>query len=706
MPDAPDAPTDAPVTPAGPPADAAAARPRVEALREQIRYHDRRYHELDAPEIGDAAYDALLRELRTLEAAFPELVTADSPTQRVGSAPAPRFEQVTHREPMLSLGNVFDEAELREWHARVARLLERDTFAMMCEPKIDGVAVALTYIDGALAVGATRGDGRTGEDVTRNLRTLAAVPRRLPAAPARAAAPAAPPLPPAFEVRGEVYLTQQEFERLNRLRAEAGEQLYMNPRNTAAGSLRQLDAAVTARRRLDWFAYQVGWLEGERPFASQGEALEWLQHLGIPINPHVRRAETVEEVAACCREWTTRRDDLPYAIDGVVVKVDDIDLQRRLGVAGREPRWAVAYKFPAEEAVTRLLGIDVSVGRTGVLTPFAVLEPVVVGGAQVSVATLHNEDQVARKDVRPGDEVIVRRAGDVIPEVVGPVLSRRAGKRLRRFRMPSTCPACGHPVTREEEQAATYCTNPDCPAQRARRLEHYTSRAGLEIEGFGEQRSDLLVREGFVRTVADLYDLPARRAELLALPGIGEKTLDALFERIEAAKQRPLRRLLVALGIRHVGTETAAALAMHFGTMDALLAAPVEEIEALDGVGPVVALALRHHLDDAGFREMLERIAAAGQRMDDSGPGQAGPLAGEAFVVTGSLERWSRNAVEDLIKSLGGRVSGAPGKKTTYLLAGDGGGSKRERAEALGIPVLDEEAFLALLGERGWEEAP
>ena len=674
------------------------ARTRVEALRSQIRHHDYRYYVLSEPEIGDAEYDRLLRELVDVEAEFPELITPDSPTQRVAGQPSEGFATVDHRAPMLSLGNVFDAGELREWHARVARLLEREHFAMVCEPKIDGVAIALTYEDRRFARGGTRGDGLRGDEITANLRTIRSLPLALQVED----------VPRALEVRGEVYMSRAEFERLNERRSEAGEQLYMNPRNTAAGSLRQLDPAVTASRRLDLFAYQIGWIEnGQQPAASQWEALRWMAQAGFPTNPHAERFETIDEVAEFCARWVDRRDQLEYEIDGVVVKVDEVALQRQLGTVGREPRWATAYKLPSEQAVTRLRRIDVSVGRTGVLTPFAVLEPVVVGGVEVSVATLHNEEQVRLKDIRRGDEVIVRRAGDVIPQVIGPVLSRRknGGRGMRRFRMPQRCPVCDRAVEKDPDEAAHYCPNRDCPAKLAKLVEHYTSRGGVDIEGFGEQLSFRLVDLGLIRSLPDLYALPDRREQLLELDGIGEKTLDSLFGNIEASKRQPLRRLLVALGIRHVGQETATALAMHFGTMDALRAATVEEIEAIDGIGSIVAEAVHDYLQNADYSAQIDRLAGAGVRMDNETSAGGGMLEGELLVVTGALERWSRNEAEALIKQLGGRVSGSVTKTTTYLVAGAGGGQKRTRAEELGTPVLSEQDFVALLRERGWSEA-
>ncbi len=681
------------MTSASPQREIEQARLDAETLRVRIRHHDYRYYVLNQPEIGDTEYDRLFRALVDLEARFPDLVTPHSPTQRVAGAPSPAFETVTHREPMLSLGNVFDGEELRAWHARVSRLLEREEFALVCEPKIDGLAISLVYRDGRFEAGATRGDGFRGDEITANLRTIRSVPLSI----------ASPGPPAAFEVRGEVYMSRTEFERLNAERAAAGEPLYMNPRNTAAGSLRQLDPSVTAARRLEFLAYQLGWVEGgERP-ATQWEALEWMRAAGFPVSAEVRRVASVEEAVAFCAEWARRRDELQFGIDGVVVKVDEIALQRQLGVAGREPRWATAFKFPAEQAVTRLLDIQVSVGRTGVLTPFAVLEPVFVGGATVSMATLHNEEQVRLKDVRIGDDVIVQRAGDVIPEVVGPVLSTRAGRELREFAMPTHCPACDTPVEKDPDQAATYCPNRRCPVKLARGLEHFASRGAMDIEGLGEQLCARLVQLGFVETPAELYTLPARREELLKLDGIGPKTVDSLAARIEESKTRPLRRLLVALGIRHVGAETAAALATYFGSMRALRDASVEDLNAVDGIGPVVAQAVYAYLQDAEYGALIDRLAAAGVRMDDERAARGGPLTGQTFVVTGSLQRWSRDRIEALIKTLGGRVSGSVTKATTTLVAGEGGGANRAKAETLGTTILDEEQFIAHLRAHGWK---
>ncbi len=675
------------------PAGAHEAARELEELRSLVRYHEHRYHVLDDPEIGDSEYDALYRRLVDLEADFPDLVTPDSPTRRVGGAVAEGFAVVEHREPMLSLSNAFDGEELRAWYARVLRLLEVEEVALVCEPKIDGLAISLVYRDGALEVGATRGDGLRGEDITANLRTVREIPLRVEGED----------VPPAFEVRGEVYLSQEEFERLNAERAEAGEPLYMNPRNTAAGSLRQLDPSVTAQRRLQLFGYQRGWTEGAALPSSHWNALHWLREAGFPINPHAQRFEGIDDAVAFCEQWVRRRGELAYAIDGVVVKVDDVAQQRQLGVVGREPRWATAYKFPAEQAVTRLRDIQVSVGRTGALTPFAVLDPVVVGGARVSVATLHNAEQVEAKGLLIGDDVIVQRAGEVIPEVVGPVLPAREGREdeLRPFEPPTRCPVCATPVG--TDGPVSRCPNLRCPPRVARTVEHFASRGAMDIEGFGEKLAATLTEGGFISSVADIYVLPDRRDDLLALKGIGEKTLDNLFAQIEASKQRPLRRLLVALSIRHVGGETARDIAVHFGEMAQLRAAAVEEIEAIDGVGPIVAQALHEYLQDAANGDEIDRLAAAGVRMDDDTSARGGPLDGDIVVVTGALDRWSRNEAEALIKELGGRVSGAVGKQTSYLLAGAGGGAKRARAEALETEILGEDEFLERLRARGWD---
>ena len=666
-----------------------AARLRVEELRSLINYHNYRYHVLDDPEIADAAYDRLMRELRQLEERHPELITPDSPTQRVGGEPAPAFGVVEHRVPLLSLANAFDEDELRAWYRRLTGLLETDDVAFVCEPKIDGLAVALVYEHGRFAQGATRGDGARGEDVTANLRTLKSVPLTLPEG-----------APPRFEVRGEVYMTRAGFERMNEQQARAGKRLFANPRNAAAGSLRQLDQRITAQRPLHLFVYQLGWREGAPAPATHWETLDWLRGLHFPVNPDIARYESFDEVVQHCREWTERRAHLPYAADGIVVKVDRVAQQRQLGFVGREPRWAIAFKFPAEQATTRLLDIRINVGRTGSLNPYAVLEPVVIGGATVKLATLHNEDDIRRKDIRVGDTVIVERAGEVIPQIVGPVVSLRDGDQVP-WVMPHECPACGAEVVRPPGEAMAYCPNrTGCPPQTIRLIEHFVSRGAMEIEGLGERLAQVLYAQGLVRDPGDLYSLTA--APLAGLERMGEKSAENLVRAIQNSKHRPLARVLFALGIRHVGYETAAALAAHFGSIDALMGASQEEIARAPGVGPTIAASVRAYLDEPGNRAVIEKLRAAGVRL--SGERQAareGPLVGTQFVLTGTLSAFTRNEAESRLKQLGAALASSVTKKTTHVVAGDSPGAKLAKAQQLGVPVLDEHAFLELLRAHG-----
>lgn len=666
------------------------AKARVEELRAEIAYHEHRYFVLDQPEISDAAFDALMQELRRLEAEHPELITPDSPTQRVAGAPVETFGIVEHRVPLLSLANAFSEDDLRAWHRRTSGLLERDDFAMVCEPKIDGLAVALVYEDGQLATAATRGDGTRGENITANVRTIRSVPQRLRGK-----------VPRRFEVRGEIYMTKSGFEKLNFERGEAGQPLFASPRNSAAGSVRQLDPKVTASRPLDAFLYQLGWQEGGAPPATHWDVLEWLRKLGFRVNPEIRRMETIGEVAAFCAGWAGRRDALDYEIDGIVIKVDALGYQRQLGAVGREPRWAIAYKFPPTQATTKLLRIDVNVGRTGSLNPFAVLEPVKIAGATVQLATLHNEDDIRRKDIRAGDTVIVQRAGDVIPQVVGPVLSKRTGKE-KVFRMPKTCPACGTPIVRPEGEAMYYCPNRQCPAQRFRLLEHFVGRGAMDIDGIGESLAAQLMRSGFALDGGDLYRLRERRDELLKLERMGEKSVDHLLASIEASKQRPLAQVIFALGIRHVGGEVASILANHFGSMDALMAASTEEIDEIPGIGTTIAESVREFFSLDENRQLVEKLRAAGVNMHEaSGGAREGPLSGLTFVITGRLERFSRDGAESLVKRNGGTVTSSVSKKTSYVVAGADPGSKLAKAQQLGSEILDEDAFVALLEARG-----
>ena len=649
-----------------------------------IRHHDERYHTLDDPEIPDADFDALVVELRDLEAAHPGLVAADSPTHRVGSGASNTFAEVEHGSPMRSLDNAFDLDELRAWDERVGRRLGGAPSAWVCELKFDGLAVSIRYEDGRLVQAATRGDGRFGEDVTANVRTIGDVPHSL-----------GPGAPAVLEVRGEVYMSKSAFDELNRVQEAAGGKTYVNPRNTAAGSLRQKSATVTATRDLSFWAYQVGEVVGGPELAGHHDTLAWLADLGLPVNDGVVRLTDFDEVVAHVGVVGAARHDLDYEIDGVVVKVDDLALQEALGSTARAPRWAIAYKLPPEERTTRLLGIDVSIGPGGQATPFARLEPVFVGGSTVAVATLHNADQVVRKDVRPGDVVVVRKAGDVIPEVVGPVLSERPDG-LATWSFPTECPECGEALVRPEGEAATFCVNHACPRQVRGRIEHFASRGAMDIEGFGEQRVDLFVTEGLLVDVADVYSLDLDRVS--GFEGFGEVSVRNLGEAIDRSRQRPLGRLLFGLRIPHVGTTVADQVASAFGHLDRLEAATVHDLEAVEGLGPVIAASVHGWLRDGGNRDVLARLRSAGLNLEAGGAQQAEQvLAGMSIVVTGTLAGMGRDEARAAIAALGGRSPGSVSAKTTAVVAGDGAGSKLARAEELGIPVLDEAAFGRLL---------
>ncbi len=670
-----------------------AAKLRVEELRSLIAYHDYRYYVLDSPEISDAQYDELMRELRSLEERYPQLITPDSPTQRVSGQPVAAFGIVEHRLPLLSLANAFSEEELRAWHRRAGALAGSDDFSLVCEPKMDGLAVALVYESGAFVQGATRGDGRRGENITENLRTIHSVPLRL-----------GKNAPPRFEVRGEVYMTKQGFERLNEERATEGQPLFANPRNAAAGSVRQLDARISARRPLDIFVYQLGWIEGRATPPTHWETLQWLGSLGFRINPNNERVPGMDDAIHVCREWAGRRDSLPYEIDGIVVKIDDLALQERLGFVGREPRWAIAYKFPPVQATTKLLDIGINVGRTGSLNPYAILEPVRVGGATVKLATLHNEDDIHRKDIRIGDTVIVQRAGDVIPQVVGPVVSLRTGSE-RIFRIPEKCPVCDAPVRRLEGEAMSYCTNIACPAQAFRLLTHFVSRGAMDVEGIGESLAGVLLANGLVADPGDVYSLTAEQLADLMLPGkdhprrVGEKTAAKIVDQTERSKQQPLSRVIFALGIRHVGSEMADRLAEAFAGIDALAAASVEELESIPTVGPKIAQSVRAYFDDEDNRRIVEKLRRAGVRLaEESARGRKeGPLHGLTFVVTGTLLTLTREEAEERVRELGGSATAGVSRKTDYVVVGENPGSKAQKAQELGTKTLTEEEFLALL---------
>ncbi|MGH2608631.1 MAG: NAD-dependent DNA ligase LigA, partial [Tepidiformaceae bacterium] len=611
------------------PKDQYEARLRSEELRSQLNYHNYRYHVLDSPEIADAEYDQLMNELKAIEAKYPELITPDSPTQRVGGAPLAAFGVVEHRYPMLSLSNCFTEEELRAWHKRASDRLGRDDFDLVSEPKIDGLAVALVYEDGKFAQGATRGDGTRGENITANLRTLKTVPLSLKGE-----------VPPRLEVRGEVYMTKSGFEQMNGERAERGEALYANPRNSAAGSVRQLDPRITAARPLSIFIYQLGWVEGTAP-TKQHEVLTWLGDMGFRTNPEFRWHDDLGEAHSRIKWWDETREQLDYDIDGVVLKIDDTRNWERLGAVGREPRWATAFKFPPQQRTTKLLSIMVNVGRTGALNPFAELEPVIIGGARVKMATLHNENDIRRKDIRIGDTVIVQRAGEVIPQVVAPVVSLRTGSE-KEFSMPATCPSCGTAVARDPDQAVVYCPNTQCPAQQIRLLEHFASRGAMDIEGMGERMAWVLFKEGLVKDVAGVYTLTVD--QLAALERMGSKSAQKLVDGIEKSKERPLTNVLFALGIRHVGYETARLLAEHVRSLDGLLEVTAESLQEVEGIGPVVAASIAEWVARDANRDIVRRLQEYGVRpaMVEQ-PKEGDQLEGLTMVVTGRLETISRN---------------------------------------------------------------
>ena len=769
---------------------------QIEKLRAILNHHNYRYYVLDSPEVSDAQYDALMRELRAIEAAHPELVTPDSPTQRVGAPPADGFAQVEHPRPMFSLGNAFDDEEFLAWHKRVSDMLDGEPFDMVCELKYDGLAVALTYEDGVFIRGATRGNGMVGEDVTGNLRTVKSIPLRL----------LSDDVPQRLEVRGEVYFPKSKFAEFNEERAARGEQTYANPRNTAAGSLRQLDPRNTAERPLDIFIYSLGYAEGGDVPATHWEVLEYLKGLGFKVSDDSRLVHTPEDAIAFYNDWVhSYEEELDAAADGVVVKVDNLDYQRHLGVVGREPRWAIAYKFPAVQEITRLRDIRVNVGRTGSMNPYAVLQPVNIAGATVKQATLHNEDYIRAKDLMIGDWVVVERAGEVIPQVVSVIADRRSGDE-RDFHMPQACPSCAEPVVRPEDDAMSYCVNASCPAQLVRLLEHFVSRGAMDIEGMGIKWGEYLIQQGLIKDVADLYYLKREHlarlnlldaieaakgkpfADALAgsgIPTVGKKSAGIIAERfadmgalstaseldigeikgvsartakavvnhfaelrsqphitdissdflrngiingysdlfylnrkhllqpetlrqksvsnllkaIDDSRERPLARVLVALGIRHVGGEVAELLARSFTTMDNLMAADEEALTAIDSIGPRIAESVVSYFQNDANRQVIDKLKKADVRLEDEErvvPTEQ-PFVGMRFVVTGRLERYSRSQIQATIKQYGGAVSGSISKNTDYLVAGEGGGSKLNDAQRLEVEILSEDAFLAML---------
>jgi DNA ligase (NAD+) len=662
---------------------------RIDELRQQIRHHEERYYIDSAPEISDAEFDALVRELQNLERDHPDLVTVDSPTQRVGGRPVETFASVRHAEPMLSLDNAYNVDELNAFDERLRRGLENveGPVPYVAELKIDGLSVALQYRDGRLVRAATRGDGTTGEDVTASVRTIRDIPHTLNGGPKGT-----------IEVRGEIYLPRKEFERTNKEREEAGEPRFANPRNAASGAIRQIDPEQVRKRGLRAFLYQLVSQDGTP--GTHRKLLDALKQWGLPVEPHWKALKGIDKVAEYCREWAEKRSSgaraLAFDTDGVVVKLDDIALRSRLGTTSKFPRWAVAYKFPPEQAETTLIRVSVNVGRTGAVTPFAELEPVFIAGTTVSMATLHNANEVARKDIRDGDRVIVEKAGDIIPQVVRVVNPERSD-RAERWHMPTLCPRCQSTLIRGENEAVWRCENTSCPAKLQRGLEHFAARHAMNIEGLGESRIAQLIADGLVASYADVYRLTQERLE--NLERMGKKSAANLIGQIERSKTRDFWRLIFGLGIRHVGERGAQALAGAFGTMDALLAASKDQLQAVPDIGPVVAAAVREYLDQPQNRALIKELAAAGLKMDAPTTASApGPLSGKTFVLTGTLPAMTREEATEAIQALGGKVTGSVSRKTDHVVAGADPGSKLAKAEILGISVLDETAFRKLVG--------
>ncbi len=675
-----------------------AVKQRIEKLRTDINRANYRYYALDNPEISDTEYDRLMRELQKLEQEYPQFLTPDSPTQRVGTTPLEAFGVVVHPVPLLSLANTFSDEELTAWYSRVVKLVGSRKFDFVCENKIDGLAVALQYENGRFVTGATRGDGVRGENITQNLRTIRSIPLTVPEdAPER------------FEVRGEVYLPKEKFFQLNKERCEEGLPIFANPRNAAAGSVRQLDPCITAKRPLQIYVYQLGW---PRIADTHWDTIKQLEKWGFRTNPRNKPCKNIDEVKAYFQAWNKERADLPYEADGVVIKINQIDLQVELGDVGREPRWALAYKPPALQAITKLLDIDINVGRTGTLNPVAVLEPVAVGGVTVKNASLHNEDDIRRKDIRIGDTVIIQRAGEVIPEVVGPTPESQTRKgRGEEFDLLKrvynkekgrpACPRCGEEIFREPGEAMYYCSNATCPAQVERLIEHFTSKGAMDIEGLGEKRAAAFYQAGLIKNIADIYVLKEKREELLQLEKMGEKSVDKLLNAIDESKTRTLSRLIFGLGIRHVGEEMAETLARKFRTMDKLSEATLEDLLSASAVGNIIADSARAFFHEKRNREIIDRLKAAGVNMTETANiSQNLPLSGKEFVITGRLESFTRPQAEAKIKELGGDTKDNVTRKTSYVVVGEDPGSKRDRAVAMGIEILNEKQFLEMLNKK------
>jgi len=689
--------------------DANTVKQRIDELREIINHHNYRYYVLDSPEISDAEYDELMRELRQLETEHPELVTPDSPTQRIGAPPVEAFGIVEHPRSLLSLANAFSCEELAAWHKRVSNLLGGRQFDLVCEPKIDGLAVALTYVDGLLATGATRGDGYRGENITQNLRTIRSIPLSVP----REA-------PPRFEVRGEVYLPKAGFKRLNEERAKEGLSLFANPRNAAAGSVRQLDSSITARRPLDIFVYGLGWAEGKAVPETHWEIMQWLKSLGFKINPNIALLRSLDEAEKYHQDWVESREKFPYEADGIVAKVNSIALQQELGTVAHEPRWAIAYKFPAVQGTTKLSDIGINVGRTGSLNPYAILEPVRVGGVVISSAALHNEEDIHRKDIRIGDWVVVQRAGDVIPEIVEPIVSRRTGKEKIFSMLEKTwelykqrkgisgkekppdypvCPVCGSEAIKPEGEAMHRCSNAACPSQALERIKHFVSRGAMDIDGVGDKLCQVFFEAGLIKDAADLYYLT--KEQLLGLERMADKSASNVLNSIKASKDRPLARVVFALGIPHVGDQYAELLAEHFNSIDALARASDEDLSTIPSIGPKIAESIVAFFRQERNRQIIEKLKKAGVKLEREKVGEglvpSLPLAGLEFVLTGKLESLSRPEAEARIEALGGKAGSDVTRKTSYVVVGADPGSKLVKAEKLGIKTLSEAEFLELL---------
>ncbi len=685
---------------------------RYEELKQEVNFHNYRYHVLDAPVISDAEYDPLLVELRAIEAEHPDWVTPDSPSQRAGASPSEKFEKVRHPRPILSLANAFGADDARAWYERIRKLDDRvEKASFTVEPKIDGLSVVLHYRDGLFVLGATRGDGEVGEDITLNLRTVKAIPLKIPVDGSVQDSPHfASAQPPAYlVVRGEVFIPTQEFERLNQRLEEAGEKTYLNPRNTAAGSLRQLDPAITASRPLTLLVYQVVHSEGGQIPSSQWELLAYLKALGFPVTDVVRRFNDLESAIAYTETWDKRRDELSYEADGMVIKLDDLSLAGELGFVGKDPRGAIAFKFPAREVTTRLNDIGVAVGRTGVLTPYAILEPVEVGGVVVERATLHNFDYIAEKDIRPGDRVLVKRAGEVIPYVIGPVQETRTGTE-RPYQPPLTCPACGQPVEHFDGEVAWYCVNAACPAQLVRNVEHFVSKGAMDITGMGIKIVEKLIETAAIKDVADIYTL--KREDILEAvtkkdrktksepPG---KVAENLLAAIAESRKQPLARLITALGMRGVGEVSAHDLSAHFPSLDLLAKATADDLQTIEGIGPNTAEAIIDWFSRERNRKVLEKLRAAGvwpvNQLSARNQRLSGSLAGQTFVITGTLPAFSRDEAREYVESHSGKVTDSVSAKTSYLVLGEAPGSKYEKARALGVKIISEEELRKLCGE-------